>query len=78
MISNQTSKNGIQIYPKISQDILPIFILPVQQTCHSRWDRSYHVYPSRLPFWQQACPSLASWNHFCPGLAPAPTGAVAV
>ena len=34
--------------------------------------------PSRGPCWQQACPFLASGDHFRPCQPPAPTGAVAL
>ncbi len=60
----------------ISMDIHQIFIFPVWPSCHSRWDRSNYVHQSWL--WQQACPSLASWDDFRPCGAPAPTGVVAV
>jgi hypothetical protein len=76
MICNLISKYDIPRCPetRISQGIVPIFL----PTCHSHWERSYYVHPSRLPLWQQACPSLVSWNHFRPCQVPTLTGAVAV
>ena len=41
-------------------------------------DASDSVRPSRGPFWQPACPFLASGDHFRPCQGPAPTDAVAV
>jgi hypothetical protein len=52
-----------------------IFTVPVLHPCHSCWDRSDPMHPSRRPFWQHACPFLASWDHFRPCEVPAPTGA---
>ena len=55
-----------------------IFTFPVLPTCHSRSDRCEYVLPSRRPFWQQACPFLASWDHFRLCMPPTPTGDDAV
>jgi hypothetical protein len=77
MISNRNPHISNR-YPCVSQAIHPIFIFPVWPSCHSSWDRSNYVHPSWLPFWQQTCPSLASWDHFRPCETPAPAGAVAV
>jgi hypothetical protein len=77
MISNRYPHISIW-YPKVSKAIHPNFISPVWPSCHCSWDRSNCVHPSWLPFWQQACPSLASWDLFRPCEAPAPAGAVAV
>ncbi len=38
------------------------------------WDGFNSVCPSRKPFWLQACPLLASWDHFCACMPPASIG----
>ncbi len=54
------------------------FNVPVRHACHSSWDRSAPMRPSRRPIWQPACPFLVTWNHFCTCEAPAPAGAVVI
>ncbi len=84
-ISQRHLRISIQIYnlviPYISKDIRGypfIFTIPILHACHSCWDGSDPMRLSRRPFWQPACPFLASWDHFHPCEAPAPTGAGAV